>query len=317
MSIMTEPVAIRDAFGHALKKLGASNSRVVVLEADVGNSSKSILFGKTFPNRYFNVGIAELNMAAMACGFAYSGLIPFVNTFATFLTTRASDPIGSMAAYDQLNVKFCGAYCGLSDSYDGASHHSLSDMAFVRSLPGITILSVCDAPETEWAVFAAAEQNGPVYLRLSRAPAPILYSKPAGWQIGKGIVLREGTDIALIATGYPVHQALEAARLLQDRGYSARVIDMHTVKPLDKDLILDSIQKCGCLLTIEEHSISGGLGSAVCEVASLDSPALVARMGICEFSQSGAYEQLLKHSQLDAGSIAARAEQVIRHKTNS
>ena len=314
---MTEQVAIRDAFGCALKQLGASDPRVVVLEADVGNSTKSILFGEAFPDRYFNVGIAELNMTAMACGFAYSGLIPFVNTFASFLTTRASDPIGSMAAYDQLNVKFCGAYCGLSDSYDGASHHSLSDMAFVRSLPGITLLSVCDAPETEWAVFAATKQNGPVYLRLSRAPAPILYRKPAGRQIGKGIALREGSDIALIATGYPVHQALDAARLLQDRRYSARVIDMHTIKPLDKDLILDSVQKCGCLLTVEEHSISGGLGSAVCEAVCEGTPVPVARMGICEFSQSGAYEQLLEHSRLDAASIAARAEQVIRHNTNS
>ncbi len=198
---MPDKVSIRDVYGAALKKLGQQEERVVVLEADVGGSTKSAVFGKAFPDRYFNVGIAELNMAAMAAGFAYAGKIPFVNTFSVFLTTRASDPISSMIAYDHLNVKLCGAYSGLSDAYDGASHHGIFDMAFVRSLPGMTILSVCDPVETEKAVFAAAEIEGPVYLRLSRAEAPVLYSEDMVFTPGKGILLREGADVSLLATG--------------------------------------------------------------------------------------------------------------------
>ena len=311
---MAEQIAIRDAFGQALKHLGGQDPRVVVLDADVGNSSKSILFGKVFPERYFNVGIAELNMTAMACGFAYGGMIPFVNTFASFLTTRASDPIGSLVAYDHLNVKLCGTYCGLSDSYDGASHHSLSDLAFIRTLPGFTIFSVCDATETEWAVSAAMKVEGPVYLRLSRAAVPVLYQKDGGWEVGKGRILRDGSDAAILATGYMVHKALEAADMLEQSGISIRVADIHTIQPIDRSLILDCIQKCGCLLTVEEHSITGGLGSIVTEIVSSESPVLVERMALCDYSESGDYEQLLEKAHLDAASIAARVIQLIKKK---
>lgn len=311
---MSKTIAIRDAFGEALKKLGEQNEKVVALEADVGGSSKSIVFGKAFPERYFNVGIAELNMTAMAAGFALNGLIPFVNTFAAFLTTRAADPVGSLIAYDRLNVKLCGTYCGLSDSYDGASHHSIGDLAFVRALPGFTVISVCDAVETTKAVFAAAETDGPVYLRLSRAPAPVLYDPSLSFEIGKGIVLREGKDIAVVATGYMVHKALEAADILRGKGFSVRVVDMHTVKPVDRPLILDCIRQCGCILTAEEHSIYGGLGSAVAEIVSSEDPAPVDRMGLCGFSESGDYEQLLSKAHLDAVSIAQRAERLIHKK---
>ncbi|MEG2203577.1 MAG: transketolase family protein, partial [Oscillospiraceae bacterium] len=190
---MAKQIAIRDAFGAALEKLGHQNPEVVALEADVGGSTKSILFGKSFPERYFNVGIAELNMVSMAAGMASSGLIPFVNTFAAFMSGRAGDPINGLIAYDSLNVKLCGTYCGLSDSYDGASHHATSDLALVRSLPNMTVISVCDAVETEKAVFAAAALDGPVYLRLSRAPATVIFDESYDFRIGKGVVLRDGT----------------------------------------------------------------------------------------------------------------------------
>ncbi|MEG1777976.1 MAG: transketolase family protein, partial [Angelakisella sp.] len=206
---MGQKISIRDAYGAALAKLGAENKNVVTMEADVGSSTKSGVFGKEFPERYFNVGISEINMVSMAAGFAASGLIPFVNTFAVFLTGRSADPISSLIAYDNLNVKLCGAYCGLSDSYDGASHHATSDLAFVRSLPNMTILSVCDAVEAEKAVYAAASINGPVYLRLSRAEAPVIFDESYSFEVGKGVVVREGSDVTLIATGYMVHKALE------------------------------------------------------------------------------------------------------------
>ena len=231
------------------------------------------------------------------------GFIPFVNTFAAFLTTRAADPINSLIAYDHLNIKLCGAYSGLSDSYDGASHHASGDMAFLRTLPDFTILSVCDAVEAEKAVFAAAEINGPVYLRLSRAPLPVIYSEDCDFQIGKGVILREGTDAAIIATGSMVHKAIEASESLQKKGISVRVVDIHTVKPIDRDLILDCASVCGAIITAEEHSVCGGLGSAVVEVLSETNPVLVERIGLSAFSESGEYEQLLKREGLDAETI--------------
>src|SRR5690554_483522 len=263
---MSNIVAIRDAFGEALEKLGRVNDKVVALEADVGNSTKSILFGKSFPERYFNVGISELNMVNMGAGFASSGKIAFVNTFAAFMTTRSADSIQSLIAYDNLNVKLAGTYSGLSDSYDGASHQAITDIAFVRSIPNMVVLSVSDAVETEKAVFAAAEYDGPVYLRLSRAGAPIIYDDSMEFEIGKGITLKEGNDVTIIATGTILHKALEAAELLEKEGVHATVIDMHTIKPIDEELIINCAKKTKAIVTVEEHSINGGLGSAVAEV---------------------------------------------------
>ena len=311
---MPDKVSIRDVYGAALKKLGQQEERVVVLEADVGGSTKSAVFGKAFPDRYFNVGIAELNMAAMAAGFAYAGKIPFVNTFSVFLTTRASDPISSMIAYDHLNVKLCGAYSGLSDAYDGASHHGIFDMAFVRSLPGMTILSVCDPVETEKAVFAAAEIEGPVYLRLSRAEAPVLYSEDMVFTPGKGILLRAGADVSLLATGLMVHHALEAAGLLEAEGISARVVDLHTVQPVDRELVLESAEKTGCIVTAEEHSIRGGLGSAVAEVLAQGRPTIQEFVGLDSYTESGAYGALLTAYHLDAQAIAEKARLALQRK---
>lgn len=307
-------VAIRDAYGEALKKLGLVNEKVIALEADVGASTKSAVFGKEFPDRYFNVGISEMNMTAMAAGFALEGFVPFVNTFASFLTTRGADPIQCLIAYDRLNVKLAGTYCGLSDSYDGASHHSITDMAFVRAIPGVAVVSVSDAVETEKAVFALAEYEGPVYLRLSRAPAPVIYDNTLKFVIGKGIVLKEGSDVTIIATGTVLHKALEAAKLLSEEGIEAAVIDMHTVKPIDRQLINFYAKKTGAIVTVEEHSIHGGLGSAVAEALVQECPVPVEIVGAEEFAESGDYEQLLEKYGYSSRAICAACRKVMARK---
>ncbi|MGI5851919.1 MAG: transketolase family protein [Caldicoprobacterales bacterium] len=307
-------IAIRDAYGEALLNLGRKNDKVVVLESDVGNSSKSILFGREFPNRYFNVGISEFNMVTMSAGFASEGFIPFVNTFAVFMTTRGGDPIHSLIAYDRLNVKIAGTYAGLSDSYDGASHHAISDIAFVRSLPNMTVVSVSDAVETAKAVEAITEYDGPVYLRLSRAPAPVIFDDEYDFKIGKGVVLKEGRDVTIIATGTILHNALEAAEILQKDGIEARVVNMPTIKPIDEELIIKAAKETGAVVTVEEHSIYGGLGSAVAEVLSKNHPTPMEFVGVKGFAESGDYSQLLEKYGLDPKTIAEKAKLAIMKK---
>lgn len=305
-------IAIRDAYGEALAKLGAVNPKVIALEADVGSSSKSIIFGEKFPERYYNIGISELDMNAMAAGFASCGLIPFTNTFAAFMTLRGGDPINSLIGYDSLNVKLAGTYAGLSDSYDGASHHATGDIALLRAIPNLTIISVCDAVETEKAVFAAAAHRGPVYLRLSRAPAPVLFDEAYQFEIGKGVVMTEGTDITIAATGFMVHQAMDAAALLAMEGISTRVLNIHTIKPLDEDLIIASARRTKAFVTVEEHSIFGGLGSAVAEVLTQQCPVPMMMIGLTGYAESGDYEQLLHKYGLDSGAIVNRTRQFIK-----
>ena len=311
---MGNEIAIRDAYGEALLNLGRKNDKVVVLESDVGNSSKSILFGREFPNRYFNVGISEFNMVTMSAGFASEGFIPFVNTFAVFMTTRGGDPIHSLIAYDRLNVKIAGTYAGLSDSYDGASHHAISDIAFVRSLPNMTVVSVSDAVETAKAVEAITEYDGPVYLRLSRAPAPVIFDDKYDFKIGKGVVLKEGRDVTIIATGTILHNALEAAEILQKDGIEARVVNMPTIKPIDEELIIKAAKETGAVVTVEEHSIYGGLGSAVAEVLSNNHPTPMEFVGVKGFAESGDYNQLLEKYGLDPKTIAEKAKLAIMKK---
>lgn len=307
-------VAIRDAFGEALLKLGEKQDNIVALEADVGGSTKSAVFGKAFPERYFNVGISEINMVSMAAGFASNGYVPFVNTFATFLTTRGADPIQSLIAYDKLNVKLAGTYCGLSDSYDGASHHGITDMAFVRAIPNMTVVSVSDAVQTEKAVFALAEYDEPVYLRLSRAAAPVIYDETLNFEIGKGIVLKYGKDVTIIATGTVLHKAIAAAEVLEAEGISATVVDMHTVKPIDTNLILNCANMTGAIVTVEEHSIYGGLGSAVAEVLAAECPTPMEFVGATEFAESGDYNELLDKYGYSAKNIAEKCKKVIGRK---
>lgn len=311
---MANKIAIRDAYGEALLKLGKKNDKVVALEADVGSSTKSGVFGKEFPERYFNVGISEINMVSMAAGMARTGLTPFVNTFAVFLTTRGADPIQSLIAYDNLNVKIAGTYCGLSDSYDGASHHGITDMSLMRSIPNMTVVCVSDPVETEKAVMAVADYDGPVYLRLSRAPAPVFYDENMDFQIGKGITVKDGSDVAVICTGTVLHKALEAAELLEKEGIHAMVIDMHTVQPIDRELVVAAAKKTGAVVTVEEHSIRGGLGSAVAEVLGEECPTPMEFVGATCFAESGDYDQLLEKYGYSGSNIAAKCKAAIAKK---
>ncbi len=309
---MHDSIAIRDAYGIALRELGEENPLVAVLEADVGSSSKSLLFGQRFPERYFNVGIAEMNMVAMAAGFAAQGMIPFVNTFSVFMSTRGADPMQSLICYDALNVKLAGTYCGLSDSYDGASHHAITDLAFVCALPNMTVLSPCDAVQAGWAVREAARLKGPVYLRLSRAEAANIYPEGTAFTAGRGVLLREGTDVTIVATGTLVKAALDAAGTLLESGLSADVIDMHTIRPLDESLLLKSAQKTGKVVVAQEHSIHGGLCGLVQSCLGRHFPVPVRAVGVEDFAESGDYRALLGKYGLDADSLVRSCKEIIR-----
>ncbi|MDF2614194.1 MAG: transketolase [Clostridia bacterium] len=307
--------SIRDAYGEALLELGRENSEVVVLDADVSGSTKSITFGKEIPERFFNVGVAEANMAGMAAGFAATGYIPFINTFAAFMVLRAGDPIRSLIGYGKLNVKVAGAYAGMSDSYDGATHHTLMDIAFFRALQNFTVVSAADAVQAKAATKAAAFHNGPVYLRLSRAEVPVIYGEDYTFELGKGEVLREGNDVTLVATGVMVQKALEAHELLKEKGISARVVNIHTIKPIDKDLLTKCAKETGAIVTAEEHNIYGGLGGAVSEALAESCPVPIAIVGVKDvFAESGDYEQLLEKYGLAAKNILDEACKVIKRK---
>ena len=308
--------AIRDVYGETLAQLGRENKDIVALEADVGSSSKSIVFGKEFPNRYFNVGVAEANMVAVAAGLATTGKIPFANTLAAFMVLRAADPVRSLVAYTKLNVKLAGTYAGLSDSYDGASHHAIADIAFMRALPNMTVISVSDPVEAELATRAAAEFKGPVYLRLSRAEVPVVLDKASyDFKIGKGVTLVDGGDLTIVATGYMLIKALEAAEILAAKGIKARVVNIHTIKPIDRELLIACARETGAIVTAEEHNVLGGLGSAVSEVLAGNCPVPIEFVGVEDrFTESGDYEKLLAKYGLSADNIVARAQQVLKRK---
>jgi len=295
----------RLVFGETLLELGAENERIVVLDADVSSSTQTKLFAAKYPDRFFNVGVAEANMVSVAAGLASCGYIPFVSTFAFLIALRAADQVRAQVAYGRLNVKLMGGYAGLSDFADGASHQSVADLAVMRAMPNMTIVVPSDAVEARMAVRAAAEHEGPVYVRLSRAEVEEEYGADHPFEIGKGIVVREGDDTTLIATGLMVKVAMEAAEELAGEGINARVIDMHTLKPIDRDLIVAAARDTGGLVTVEEHSIYGGLGSAVCEIACEHLPVPVFRCGIPDrFGESGAYPEILKRAGLHAARVA-------------
>jgi len=307
--------AMRDAYGEALVELGKVNQDVVVLDADVSSSTKSGMFKTVAPDRFFNVGIAEGNMTGIAAGMAATGKIPFINTFAFLLTLRAADPIRSLIAYNNLNVKIAGGYGGFSDSYDGASHQAIEDVAIMRSLPNMTVIVAADEFETKKAVMEIAKYQGPVYLRLSRAEVPSIYDENMKFEIGKGIVLKEGKDVTIIANGYMVTKALEAAEALKGQGVDAEVIDMHTVKPIDADLIVKSGKKTGAIVTVEEHNIYGGLGSAVAEVLAKSAPLPLEMVGINDvFGESGDYEAILSKHGLDKDAVVKAVKKVLERK---
>lgn len=307
---------IREVYGSVLAELGDTNENIVVLDADLSGSTKSALFGKAHPERFFNMGIAEQNMVATAAGMSTVGKIPFVNTFTVFLTSLGLLSARDQICYANLNVKFGGAYCGMSDALDGASHHATEDIAIMRALPNMKVIVPADATATRWATKYAAENYGPMYLRLSRDVYPDLYAEDAEFELGKGAIVREGTDVTVIACGLLVHKAIEAAEMLEQKGVSVRVVDMYSIKPIDSELIERCAKETGAIVTAEEHNIFGGLGSAVSEVlAHAGAGVPVEFVGIQDtFTESAPYKELLKKYGVDADSVALAVEKVIARK---
>ena len=299
-----EKKSTRVAYGEALVKLGKVNKDVVVLEADLSKSTMTAYFKKEFPERHINVGIAEADMIGTAAGIATTGKIPFASTFAHFAAGRAFDQVRNSVAYPQLNVKICPTHAGVSLGEDGGSHQSVEDVALMRAIPGMVALSPADAVETEKMVFAVAEYKGPVYVRLGRLNIPVLFDENYKFEIGKAATLREGNDVAILATGLMVSEALEAAKLLEEKGVKARVVNVSTIKPLDTETVLKAAKECKFIVTSEEHSVIGGLGSAVSEYLSEVHPAKVVKHGIQDvFGQSADGETMLTNYGLRAKDI--------------
>lgn len=312
---MAEKVSMRIAYGQALAAYGGENKRVVVLDADVSASSQTHYFAKACPDRFYNVGITEAGMVDVAVGFALRGKIPFANTFAFLLTLRAAEQIRTAVAYSRTNVKLVGSYGGLSDSFDGPTHQSVCDIAVMRAMPNMTVIVACDATEIAKLIPLIAEHDGPVYLRVSRADVPLVFGPDHKIEIGKGNVLREGKDVTLIATGIMVGRTLLAAEQLADQGVKARVLEVHTIKPLDTALILKAAAETGALVTAEEHSILGGLGSAVTETVSGEHPVPIIRVGINDqFCETGPYEALLDRYGMAVADIVSAAKKAVAMK---
>ena len=296
--------ATRAAYGEALAELGKTNDKVVVLDADLSKSTMTATFQKAFPDRFFNIGIAEANMVDIAAGMSTMGLIPFCSTFAMFGAGRVYEQIRNSIAYPRLNVKLCMSHAGVSVGEDGASHQCLEDLALMRVIPGMTVLCPADATETRKAVFAAAELDGPVYIRLARLATPV-FEENYPFEIGKANVLREGSDVAVFATGLMVSEALEAAKLLEAQGRSAAVINVHTIKPIDAQCVMDYAQKCSRVVTVEEHSVIGGLGDAVADVLMGKICCQFKKIGVQDqFGQSGKAKDVLREYGLTAPQIA-------------
>ncbi|HAI21763.1 MAG TPA: transketolase [Clostridiales bacterium UBA8153] len=305
-------IATRAAYGDALLALGHADHRVVVLDADLSSSTTTAKFAREFPERFFNFGIAEANMMGAAAGLASCGKVPFASTFAIFAVGRAYEQIRQSIAYAGFGVKIAATHAGITVGADGATHQSIEDLALMRVIPGMTVICPCDAQETEQAVWAASRLDGPVYLRLGRHPVPVV--TPTGYRFEPGRIhrLRAGRDVCLAGTGIMVRACLEAAELLEQEGVDAEVLNVHTIKPLDTGALQESAVRCGAVVTAEEHTVVGGLGSAVAEWLSQAYPVPVQRVGIWDrFGQSGSAGELLEHYGLTALRVAEAARQAM------
>ena len=297
-------IATRDSYGNALKELGAEHPDLVVLDADLAGATKTGTFQKAFPERHFDFGIAEANMICAAAGMSTTGLVPFASSFAMFAAGRAFEQVRNSIGYPHLNVKIGATHGGISVGEDGASHQCCEDFALMRSIPGMTVICPADDVEAKAAVRAAYEMEGPVYLRFGRLAVPVFHSEDYQFQIGKGEVLKDSSDVAIIANGLLVYEAVKAAEALEAEGIHAMVINMATIKPLDNDLVLEAAKKCGRVITCEEHSVIGGLGEAVCSLLSEKHPTPVKRIGVNdEFGHSGPAAALLEQFGLTAPHI--------------
>ena len=308
-------IATREAYGAALAEFGA-DTKVIVLDADLSKSTKTDTFKKKYPERFFNMGIAEGNMMSVAAGIATTGKVVFASTFAIFASERACEQIRNSACYPNLNVKIGATHAGLSVGEDGASHQCIEDLAIMRALPNMTVISPSDAVQTRHAVKAAIEHDGPVYLRLGRLGVPEIYTEETiQFELGKGIQVVDGTDVTIVATGLMMHEAVKAVELLKADGISARLIDIHTIKPIDKDIIIKAAKETGAFVTAEEHNVIGGLGSAVAEVLVQNYPAPLKMVGVEDkFGKSGKPEKLLEMYGLTAANIVEKAKEVIKLK---
>lgn len=313
---MTKAMATRDAYGEALKELGKINKDVVVLDADLSKSTKTAEFQKDYPERFFNVGIAEQNLIGTAAGLATTGKIPFASSFAMFATGRAYEIIRNSVAYPKLNVKVAATHAGLTVGEDGASHQALEDLSLMRTIPNMVVINPADGVEAKAAILKAAEYQGPVYIRLGRSKVPGIFDESQySFEIGKGIMVEDGTDVTIVATGIMVSMALEAKKLLSEDGINARVINIHTIKPIDKDIIIAAARETGAIVTAEEHNIIGGLGSAVAEVIVETQPVPMERVGVKDtFGESGNSDDLLVKYGLTSQSIVEACKKAISRK---
>jgi transketolase len=305
----------RSGFGEGLLELGKNNPKVVALCADLTGSLKMDAFQAEFPDRFFQTGIAEANMMGLAAGLTIGGWIPFTGTFANFSTGRVYDQIRQSIAYSGKNVKICASHAGLTLGEDGATHQILEDIGMMKMLPGMTVICPADFNQTKQATMAIAQHEGPVYLRFGRPKVPIFIPESAPFEIGKAQVLREGTDVTIIATGHLVWKAIEAAKVLLEKGINPEIINMHTIKPLDENAVLNSVRKTKCVVTAEEHMIAGGLGESVAQVLVRNFPAAQEFVGVNDtFGESGTPDELMTKYHLDAIDIVAAAERVTRRK---
>jgi len=309
---MTQKIATRAAYGKTLAKLGPENKNIVVLDADLSKSTKTADFKAVCPERFINVGIAEQNLAGISAGLATAGKIPFMSTFAMFAAGRAFEIIRNAICYPKLNVKVCATHAGLTVGPDGASHQAIEDIALMRSIPNMMVLNPADAVSTEKLIEAAIAYDGPVYIRLGRAAVPVVYNESSKIEIGKANLIQEGKDVTIVATGIMLAEAMDAEKVLAEEGISVRILDVHTIKPLDEEAIIAAAKETGAIVTAEEHSIIGGLGSAVAEVVTENHPVKMQRVGVLDtFGESGEPRELMEKYKITADDIVKAVKKVL------
>lgn len=300
-------IATRASYGEALAELGNENKNVVVLDADLSGATKTSVFAKKFQDRFFDVGIAEQDLMGTATGMATFGKIPYVSTFAVFAAGRAYDQVRNTIAHTNSNVKICATHAGITVGEDGATHQMLEDIGMMKAIPNMTVICPSDDTQTKWIIKEISKIDGPVYVRLSRLATPVIYEEDNQFEIGKGVQIGNGTDATIIATGVTVAEALKAQEILKGKGIDVRVVDMHTIKPIDKELIIKCAKETKRIITIEDHSTIGGLGSSVCDVLSENYPTKVEKMGINDkFGESGKAEELMRFYGIDAQAIVEK-----------
>lgn len=304
MELKNKKIATRQSYGEALKELGKENEKVVVLDADLSTATKTSIFAKEFPNRFFDMGIAEQNMIGTAAGLATCNKIPYASTFAVFAAGRAYDQIRNSICYPKLNVKICATHAGITVGEDGATHQMVEDISMMRTLPNMIVMSTSDDTQTKWAVKEISKLDNPVYLRLCRLETPVIYDESQKFEIGKAVQIGNGTDATIFATGVTVSEALKAQKELEKKNINIRVVDFHTIKPIDKDMILKCANETKQLLSVEDHSIIGGLGTAISEVLTDEFPCKLTRLGIKDtFGKSGSAEKLMSYFKIDSEEI--------------